>query len=188
MNSSVSGTLIGDGVGYSEYFETTDGKSIDVGCTVCLDNGKVRIAGLLDNPIGVVRPKTDLASVVGIVNNSYENYHHGIWERDEFNRIKLESHVWVEWKTPSGSVGYREDQIPQNITPPENATRTTIIRYKRAENYNPDLLYVPRSKRPEWVLVGLLGQLPVKTGQRVGNWIFMRNVGDGSVAKIYLVK
>lgn len=186
--NSIKGTLLGDGAGYCEYFETTDGKAIDVGCTVCLDNGKVRVAGLLDNPIGVVRPKSESEGISNIIGNSYEDQYQGKWDRDEFGRIKKESYTWVEWEQDGKIVGYREDELPDDVIPPENARRILNIQYKYSPGYDPALAYEPRSKRPEWVLVGLLGQMPIKVGQRIGNWIFIKNVGNGSVARIYLVK
>jgi len=44
-----------------------------------------------------------------------------------------------------------------------------------SEAYNSDLPYVPRSQRPEWKLVGLLGQVLLRPGQPVGTlWVRLR--------------
>lgn len=43
--------------------------------------------------------------------------------------------------------------------------------------YDPTRPYVPRSQRPEWALVGLLGKLRLRRGQPAGaGWIHMRTV------------
>lgn len=45
--------------------------------------------------------------------------------------------------------------------------------------YSPAILYVPREERPEWALVGLMGKLRLRKGQRTGTrWIRMRAVTD----------
>lgn len=45
--------------------------------------------------------------------------------------------------------------------------------------YNPDIAYVPREKRPEWDPVGLVGRVRVKKGQITSpHWIKLRDVSD----------
>ena len=44
--------------------------------------------------------------------------------------------------------------------------------------YDASRAYVPRSQRPEWALVGLLGKLRLRRGQLVGSrWVRMRQAG-----------
>ena len=60
-------------------------------------------------------------------------------------------------------------------------------RYKRDENgertlnpnYDKEKTYIAREDRKEWDVVGLMGKLRIKKGQKTGaNWIKMRNVSD----------
>jgi len=45
--------------------------------------------------------------------------------------------------------------------------------------YDENVEYIPREKRPEWGIVGLMGKLRLKKGQAtMPNWIKMRNVSD----------
>jgi len=54
-------------------------------------------------------------------------------------------------------------------------------------DYDPEVLYIPRSKRDEWNVVGLLGQLIILIGQVVNpNWIKMKNINHK--VDLYLIK
>ena len=45
--------------------------------------------------------------------------------------------------------------------------------------YNPEVEYIPREKRNEWNVVGLVGQIPVTKGQITNpNWVKMRDISD----------
>jgi hypothetical protein len=46
--------------------------------------------------------------------------------------------------------------------------------------FDPTRKYVPRSARPEWIPVGLLGQIRIEQGQPTrSNWIKMEDLPDG---------
>jgi hypothetical protein len=46
-------------------------------------------------------------------------------------------------------------------------------------NFDPDSEYVPREKRPEWGVVGLVGKLCIIKGQpTMPNWIKLKNISD----------
>jgi mitochondrial fission protein ELM1 len=45
---------------------------------------------------------------------------------------------------------------------PTNPVTNTITRDRLNPTFDASKVYVPRSQRPEWVIVGLLGQIPVK--------------------------
>lgn len=50
---------------------------------------------------------------------------------------------------------------------------------KRSAGFDPEAEYTPRSERPEWCLVGLLGQVRIAKGQPTGSrWIKMRDVSE----------
>ena len=47
------------------------------------------------------------------------------------------------------------------------------------QNYNSEIEYIPREKRKEWSVVGLMGKLRIKKGQEtMPTWIKMRNISD----------
>jgi hypothetical protein len=49
-----------------------------------------------------------------------------------------------------------------------------------SSNFDPSLIYIPRSKRPEWNLVALLGQVYLKNGSRISSkWIKMKEMDNG---------
>ena len=63
----------------------------------------------------------------------------------------------------------------------------TRERQKIHPDYDPDRPYVPRSRRPEWNPVGLLGQLALRKGQPVADtWIKLKDI-SGEV-ELWLVK
>lgn len=72
---------------------------------------------------------------------------------------------------------YAEDEVPEGMTVPEDATRTTQQRKMLNPDYDPSLPYVPRLERPEWDAVGVLGIVRVRAGQPVAPaWIKMRDI------------
>lgn len=61
------------------------------------------------------------------------------------------------------------------------------MRPKLNPKYDPKKKYTPRQERPEWNLVGLLGQIPLKKGQPVApGWIKIKKVNKD--VEIWLVK
>jgi hypothetical protein len=60
----------------------------------------------------------------------------------------------------------------------------TYIRDKNGDrilnpNFDPDSEYIPREKRPEWGVVGLVGKLCIIKGQpTMPNWIKLKNISD----------
>ena len=52
---------------------------------------------------------------------------------------------------------------------------------------NPILEYIPRENRPEWNIIGLLGQVPVKVGETVNpRWILMKAISSNT--NLYLIR
>ena len=65
----------------------------------------------------------------------------------------------------------------------EDGTKTN----KMNPAYDDSQTYVPREERDEWVVVGLLGQIPITKGQPVAaSWIKMNDVSD--TVEMYFVK
>jgi hypothetical protein len=58
---------------------------------------------------------------------------------------------------------------------------------KISPNFNPNIEYIPRSERPEWNVVGLLGQIRILKNQQIpSRWIKMEDIND-EIA-LYLVR
>ena len=52
-------------------------------------------------------------------------------------------------------------------------------RKKANSNYDPSEAYIPREERDEWVVVGMLGQVPVLKNEKTGDrWIKMRDISS----------
>ncbi|MDF1717838.1 MAG: peptidase G2 autoproteolytic cleavage domain-containing protein [Antarcticimicrobium sp.] len=75
---------------------------------------------------------------------------------------------------------YAADAVPEGVTVPADAARTTQQRKVLNPSYDPDVPYTPRLERPEWDAVGVLGICRVLKGQPVApSWIKMRDVSAG---------
>ncbi|KUP91805.1 peptidase G2 autoproteolytic cleavage domain-containing protein [Tritonibacter horizontis] len=141
------------GADYAEYFEWLDGNPTGEdrrGMTVVLDGAKIRPALAGEDPIGVISANP---SVVG---DSDIDRWKGKYLRDDFG-----AYIWEDYQ----------------VTDPE--TGETVTQQRRCLNpeFDPAQAYQPRSARPEWDMVGLLGKLRLRTGQPVGaRWIRMRDV------------
>jgi len=188
---SADAAYSGSGADYSEFFETTDGNALAAGLSVVLEGGKVRIAQAGEKPIGVVRP-TGTSSVVG---NDPWNHWKGRYLRDDFGAYVKESYTVTEWTTEDGANHtYKTDKIPEDVVPPDDATISSTDKHgnpKMRKVVNPDydesLEYVKREDRDEWVIVGLLGQVPVLKDQVMGeSWVKMRDVSDS--VEFYFIK
>ncbi len=174
------------GADYSEWFEANN--EIPVGSSVVLEQGKIRVAqpGEEAKVIGVIRPKNSNGYTV--VGNSAEDYWAGKFLKDEFGQFIMEPVDYYKWVDPSGEhKGYYTNQIPNGVTVPENKEVVPAMMKKINPAYDPQQSYTARSKRPEWHIVGMLGQIPVKNGQVLGQrWQLMKDASSN--AKIYLVR
>lgn len=151
--ASYGGTHNTSGADYAEMFEWKDGNPGDedrVGRFVTLEGEKIRLAQPEDDFIlGIVSGNP---SVLGDV---YDDQWKGMYMHDIFGR------PLYEYVTLPPETAEEPD--------PEDPTRTIIVEISPAEenfkqqvinpDYNPDELYIPRSERPEWDAVGMLGKL-----------------------------
>ena len=152
------------GADYAELFEWQDGNPDNedrAGLFVTLDGEHIRIARPDDDYIlGIV---SATPSVVGDV---YDDQWQGMEVRDVFGRTVMEMQDFPAEIGPDG----------EEITP---------ARRELAPKLNPDydhtLKYQPRTQRPEWDAVGLLGKLvAVDDGTcQVNGWA---TVGEGGKA------
>ena len=135
-------TYNSSGADYAEMFEWLDGNISNddrVGKFVTLDGDKIKLATSQDDYIlGVVSGNP---SVIG---DSYDDQWAGMFEKDIYGRPVYEKVTIPEEKDENGNVITTEhinDQLKISA------------KYKNTEEY------IPRSKRKEWVAVGLLGKL-----------------------------
>lgn len=180
-----SGNYNASGADYAELFEWADGNpeaSDRAGRFVTLTGGKIRLAGPGDGYIlGLVSGNP---SVVGDV---YDDQWQGMYLTDIFGRP-----LWEDVEVPAVT---EEVELPVDIPGGDSEPRrmelrkeTRVIipahterRQKLNPDYDPTQAYVPRSQRPEWAAVGMLGKLvALEDGTcRVDGWAA---VGEGGVA------
>jgi hypothetical protein len=189
-NVFYAGSVTAPGADYAEYFEWADGNpnSEDrVGVTVALDGNRVRPAVLGDTVLGVVSGNPS------IVGDGAELAWAGQYLRDDWGRVITEEYQAYNWTDDVGkrhSVASFEDTT--NV--PATAEMVTVdglgnklVRPVVNPAYDPEVKYVPRSKRPEWSPVGLMGKLRVRKGQVMGTgWIKLRDISD--IVEEWLVK
>jgi hypothetical protein len=181
------------GADYAEYFESATGVALEVGATVVLDNGLVRVAtdsDVAEDIIGVVRPK-DEGRTTAMIGNESELQWNQRWITDDFGRFVKDAHEIVEWQTTDDAGvtkyhSYESHAIPAGVTVPDHAVRQShdtdgnaYYHYRENPAYDADAEYVPRSQRDEWVIVGMVGQVPVLKGQPVNPaWRKMKEISS----------
>lgn len=188
--ASDGGSTMSSPADYAEYFETLDGQEIAPGVSVVLESGKVRPAVAGEDPIGVVRP----AETSCVIGNAAWNHWARKWLRDEYDSPVLEPYSvykWLETRPRESApevnkvceVTYPVDGVPDGVTVPDDAEIVTVdesgaplMRRVLNPDFDDSLAYTPREQRAEWVVVGLLGQIPVNAGQPTGaRWLHMED-------------
>ena len=142
-NGSVyGGTYNSSGADYAEYFEWADGNAARqdrAGLFVTLDGEKLRLAGPEDEYIlGLV------SAVPSVVGDVYDDQWAGMYLRDVFGRTVMEERDFPAETAPDGTVLREAFRAPAPKLNPD---------------YRPEEAYLPRSQRPEWDAVGLMGKL-----------------------------
>jgi hypothetical protein len=188
-NGYADGTWNNNGADYAEFFESANGQALMLGATVVLDGNKVREATEQDPGsaiIGVVRPKEPSKASM-VVGNTAWNKWANKYLTDEFDRYIMEDHSVIEWTDEKGIAhSYESHNIPEEIAVPSDVITKThdekgnkLQHYKLNPAWDKDAEYVNRENRPEWNIIGLLGQVRILKGQPVGDrWIKMRDVSD----------
>ena len=186
-NGYADGTWNNNGADYAEFFESANGQALTLGATVVLDGNKVREAteqDLATSIIGVVRPKEPSKASMVIGNTAWNKWANK-YLTDDFDRYIMEDHDVVEWTDADGKEhSYMSHNIPAGITVPADAVTKThdskgnkFQHYKLNPAWDKDAEYVNRENRPEWNIIGMLGQVKILKGQLVGDrWIKMRDV------------
>ncbi len=148
---------------FAELFESHDKSIIPVGTSVLItESGKIRYAEIGETPIGVI------ASTAALKLGSYREWP-SKYTKNEFGQTLTEE-VEIEVNTPDGKT-----EIAKRLKPILNPS------------YDPTREYIPRSQRPEWHPVGLLGQLHLRKGQPVApTWVKIKDVSEN--VELWLVK
>ena len=189
-----SGNYNASGADYAELFEWLDGNpsSADrVGLFVTLDGEKLRLAGPEDDFIlGVVSGNP---SVVGDV---HDDQWQGMFLSDIYGRP-----LWEDVEVPAETEEREEIILVETgetgpdgspVTREEIHTETVVIEPARVEHrqkLNPDYdnaqPYVPRTQRPEWAAVGLLGKLVVRDDGtcEVNGWACVGQGGQATASQ-----
>ena len=128
-----SGQNFGD---YAEYFESQSGQEIPNGYIVTLDGRFIRKAQINDKPIGII------SGTAGVILGDQMFHHKDKFLKDEFG-VTLTQIELKEWEDDEGNKYSEEVEVP--IPNPDYT------------EYEDD--YIPRSERPEWNVVGLVGQV-----------------------------
>lgn len=141
-NMFIDGIYGSPAADYAEMFETVDGKTIDVGYFVTTIGHKVQKATASDSYILGITSATP-----SLLGNSAGLRWQGKYLTDEWGRKKYHEVTVPAEKDSEGNV-----LIPERIE----------IRPMLNPEWNPDEEYIPRVRRPEWVAVGLIGQVLVR--------------------------
>ncbi|GGB54061.1 peptidase G2 autoproteolytic cleavage domain-containing protein [Fictibacillus barbaricus] len=141
-NIKIDGTVTSPAADYAEMFETTDGKAIEFGYFVTLEENKVRIAnGQDDYILGITSAKPAFLADSGELRWKHK------YLTTEWGEMKYET---ITVPSTSDAGGY--------LIVPERLEYRPVLNPK----WDSSKEYIPRSKRPEWVAVGLIGKLLVR--------------------------
>src|SRR5699024_4941012 len=122
---------------YAEYFESQSGQEIPNGYMVTLDGRYIRKANSNDVPIGVI------SGTAGIILGDAMFHHKDKFLKDEFG-VTLTKIETNEWQDDEGNKYSEEEEVP--IPNPE---------WQESDGEE----YLDRASRPEWNVVGLVGQV-----------------------------
>ena len=144
---AIGGSLIQNASDYAECFEWYDGnpnKEDRIGYIVTLEGNKIRFADSTDDILGII------SGTAGVIGNAAELDWKDRYLTDEYGRII-----------------YDEIELEQTTCDPNDPEKEIVETIRRkVPRINPDfdstLEYVPRTERPEWGVVGLMGQIYVR--------------------------
>jgi len=173
-NAGADGNWNSNNFDFAEMLEWSDGNpnaEDRIGYSVAVDNltGKIKITEEGDVPIGIV------SGTASFVANAGELQWAGRRQRDEWGRFIYEPAVTVD--DEGNEVPLLDDEGNQRIKPAVNPDWDET-RYES---------YVPRSQRPEWACVGVVGQVYMRKGCPVdARWIKLKEVD--SVKDLWLIR
>jgi len=141
------------GADYAEYFEWLDG-NIDnedrIGYFVTLEGEKIRkVMSADDYILGIV------SACPSVIGDSYDDDWSGKYTTDEWGRIQYQ---YVTVPTTYRNVHHEDGSIEQVIDVNEHIDYVPVLN----PDWDSSKEYIPRSKRPEWSAVGMMGKLLVR--------------------------
>ena len=165
-----SGATYNTGADYAEYFESVTGEALPFGTVVELEGKKIKECENPDNAIGVISSNP---TMVGNTEDGTADEWVGKYEKDIWGRYIMEDYTYeIADSIVEGKVTYKT---------------VTDKRPKLNPNFDPNTLYTPRAERPEWNVVGLMGQIKVLKNQQIpSRWIKMEDINDDIA--LYLVR
>lgn len=204
------------GADFAEFFESDLGEKIPAGTSVVFaNNGKIKSAQLGEIPFGVISntcnmignsfdeewwkkyEKDEFGTYIYEEEEIEEPVYEFIEKEVDIKRIVKKNGRYYEIndkKTEKKKVPIYEkvtiyDENDQPIR--EETVRKTIIKKNRklkiSKNFDPNKKYIPRRNRPEWNVVGLVGQVFIKKGQPVApNWIKIKETSPN--VELWLIK
>jgi hypothetical protein len=162
-NVKIDGTVTTPAADYAEMFESTDGYPIEFGYFVTLEKDKVRIAtGQDDYILGISSARPAFLADSGELR----------WKN---------KYLTTEW----GEILYENISLPSILDATGNVVvpKRTELRPVLNPDWDAALEYQPRSSRPEWIAIGLLGKLLIRDdGSCEVNGYCMPN-GEGIATK-----
>lgn len=180
QGATVARSFTPTGGDYAEYFEWADGNpdlEDRVGRSVCLVGHQIRLAQPGDDVIGVI------SAMAGVIGDAAELTWRDMYQKDDFGRIIQEPYQLHQWSDDDGTEHEEPSYGDVSRVPPHATVRHTdfegqpLMRPVLNPAFDDTTKYVPRSRRPEWAVVGLLGKLRVLRGQPTGaGWIKLRDV------------
>ena len=172
---------------YQELFESSTGAALEVGVTVVMDGNKVRAStsdDSADDIMGVVRPKSDNKNSAVVGNTAWNSWTDKYLTDDYGVYLREDIDVWTYTEEGDEKAVYARDQAADWV-PPVGAVKSTESVRKLNPEYNKSQSYQRRKDRAEWNLIGLLGQIQIKKGEKVNSrWIKMKDI-SGTVELWY---
>jgi len=143
---------------YAEYFESADGSELERGYFVSFAQGSECVEYGNSELVGIV------SAAPAVVGDSQSLHYKGKYQKDEFGAYIRE---------------------PVKLYDDDGVYTHTEIHKVLSEDFDPTQEYLPRSERPEWSPIGLLGKLWVHlaTGETIVTGDYVTSDSEGKAIK-----
>ena len=143
---------------YAEYFESADGSELERGYFVSFAQGSECVEYGNSELVGIV------SAAPAVVGDSQSLNHKGKYQKDEFGAYIRE---------------------PVKLYDDDGVYTHTEMHKMLSEDFDPTQEYIPRSDRPEWSPIGLLGKLwvHVATGETIAIGDYVTSDSEGKAIK-----
>ena len=206
----IGGAILSDApVTIAQYFESSNGKSIPTGIPVALDpNGKIYPAKKKDEAFGVVTSKATYVGNAaekewhGKWSSDFETLKEEVrvpivttkdvqYTEDRLDytvdppvahRVKLTKTIEVPETVTVTIKNEKGEEIGQRTIVKTKSVTREIQHRKLSPKFDPTKKYVPRSQRPEWNLVALMGPVELLKGKSShSRWVTIKEGKDKDV-------